>query len=360
MNRRPLASLIDQRHVDSLECVASVLLAIAFAHLLEARNVSWAAFSGFMVMRGHVAESVTRGLLRIVGTSAGGALGLLIAPYAVRSVVLAALALIVVGLPSLYAAITARRAYAWLFVGLTFVMVMLDKLEDPGITTASYVATRMLEVTAGTAACVIVSTVSAVTLRRVWPAERAPAPPPMTWRPDAFRHAAQAAVAMAFLPVVGALWHVPQLAQGAVTIMAAMLIPVAGIGASGLKPVSLRLAYRVAGCLAGAAFGAAFLFAAAGSAPLLILGTMVGVAIGRMIENAAWSFTYVGTQFVLAVLVVLVPDDYAAATIGPGLSRLAGILVGMALLEPVLLAGHVVRSRGARKAEAVRSEAGGV
>jgi len=57
-----------------------------------------------------------------------------------------------------------------------FVMVMLDKLEDPGITTASYVATRMLEVTAGTAACVIVSTVSAVTLRRVWPAERTPAP----------------------------------------------------------------------------------------------------------------------------------------------------------------------------------------
>ena len=37
---------IDARTIDEAECVASVLLAILFAHLLHASNVSWAAFSG--------------------------------------------------------------------------------------------------------------------------------------------------------------------------------------------------------------------------------------------------------------------------------------------------------------------------
>src|SRR6516164_5686704 len=68
------------RMVDELECVASVLLAIVFGHLAGAKNISWAAFSGYMVMRGHVAESFVRGLLRIVGTVAGACLALMLTP----------------------------------------------------------------------------------------------------------------------------------------------------------------------------------------------------------------------------------------------------------------------------------------
>ena len=61
---------INARTIDEIDCVV-VLLAIAFAHLLDAGSVSWAAFSGYMVMRGHVSETFLRGFLRIVGTSAG-------------------------------------------------------------------------------------------------------------------------------------------------------------------------------------------------------------------------------------------------------------------------------------------------
>ena len=56
---------ITPRTIDEIECVVPVLLAIAFAHLLDARNVSWAAFSGYMVMRGHVSETFPRGVLRM-------------------------------------------------------------------------------------------------------------------------------------------------------------------------------------------------------------------------------------------------------------------------------------------------------
>ena len=39
----------------------------------------------------------------------------------------------------------------------------------------------------------------------------------------------------------------------------------------------------------------------------------------------------------------LVPDSYADAAITPARERLTGILVGMALLEPVLLGWHLLR-----------------
>ena len=68
------------RMVDELECVASVLLAIALGHLADVQNISWAAFSGYMVMRGHISESLVRGVLRIIGTIAGALLALVATP----------------------------------------------------------------------------------------------------------------------------------------------------------------------------------------------------------------------------------------------------------------------------------------
>jgi uncharacterized membrane protein YccC len=75
------------RLVDELECVLSVLLAIVFAHAVGAQNVSWAAFSGYMVMRGHVSQSLLRGVLRVGGTTLGAGLALLIVPRLLPSLI---------------------------------------------------------------------------------------------------------------------------------------------------------------------------------------------------------------------------------------------------------------------------------
>jgi multidrug efflux pump subunit AcrB len=174
--------------------------------------------------------------------------------------------------------------------------------------------------------------------RSRWPGARAPSPPRIGWHPDALRHAAQGALALAFLPPLGALFQIRDLAQGAINIMAVMLVPVSSLGVSGLAPVSRKLMQRVAGCLAGAALAAGVLFAACGAPAVLILGTAVGVLVGRHIENGGHPHVYVGAQFTLAILVTLVPDSYAHAAISPALDRLYGILVGLALLEPVLVA----------------------
>ena len=86
-------------------------------------------------------------------------------------------------MPPSYGAITGRRAYAWLFVGLTFEMILLDTLEHPALAIGTFARTRMLEVAAGTVACVVVSCLSTLTARRRWPAERAPPAKRAGWHP---------------------------------------------------------------------------------------------------------------------------------------------------------------------------------
>jgi uncharacterized membrane protein YccC len=295
-----------------------------------------------MVMRGHVRDSLLRGTLRILGTAVGVGLAVLLIPTVVHSVLLSSLAIALVGGVSLYCALTGRRSYAWLFVALTFGMILMDKLETPQHSIAIFAATRMLEVVAGTTACIVVSALSNLTARRRWPGKRMAKAKAVGWHPHALRHAAQAAVALAVLPWLGAWWGAPQLGQSAISIVAVMLVPVSSLGSSGFVPVSRKLALRVAGCLAGAGLAGAVLFVAHHSAVLLILGTAIGVIIGRHIENGSHSLAYIGTQFTLAVLVTLVPDSYADAAIAPAFERLYGILIGMAVLEPVLAVWHVV------------------
>ena len=328
------------RVVDEAECVLSVLLAILLGHLIGVENVSWAAFSGYMVMRGHVLDSLLRGTLRIAGTGIGVGLAILIVPTAVHALALSSLACGLVGAATLYASMTRKHSYAWLFVGLTFEMILLDKLETPGHSIAVFATTRLWEVVAGTFACVVVSALSNLTARRRWPGKRVMLAQPAGWNPNALRHALQAGAALALLPPLGAMTGAPQLGQSAISILAVMLVPVSSLGVSGFLPVSRRLVQRVAGCLAGAMLAAAVLLLAHGSAAALLAGTALGVVIGRHIENGGHGLAYVGTQFTLAVLVTLVPDSYAAAAAAPGFDRLYGILIGMAVLEPLLAAWH--------------------
>ena len=328
------------RMVDEIECVCSVLLAIVLGHLVGAVNISWAAFSGYMVMRGHVSESFRRGILRILGTGLGAAIAVAIFPVAASNPIAASAALAVIGGCSLYGALTHRHAYGFLFIGLTFAMILLGYPRS-WIDLLSFASSRILEVFAGTSACVIVSMVSTLTLRQKWPADLRPAPIIPGWHPDAARHAAQAALAMALLPLVHELWRLPELGQAAVSIMAVMMVPVSRIGGSGLVPVSRRMVLRVVGCCCGAALAAVILLIARGSANILIAGALFGVMIGRHIENGPTAVAYSGTQFVLAMLVALVPDSYVAPDPDAGVARLAGILIGIALLEPVLAAFHV-------------------
>lgn len=347
-----------RRMADELECVASVLLAIVLAHLVGAQMIAWAAFTAFVLMKGPMAETFLRAVLRMIGTLLGATLGIWFERLSSGALWQTMLATALIGGIGLFGMLTARRAYGWLLFGLTFIMIVLDRLEHPTLQVEALALTRVLEVGAGTLACLIVSLIATVTARRWWPISIAPAPPPVGWHPDAARHALQAAIALSVLPIVHRYFDVPELAQAGVTIVAVMIVPVAGLGSSGLKPVSGRLRQRALGCLCGGMLAAAILFLAGGSMPVLVAGTCLGIIVGRHIENGGARRSYLGLQFTLAVLIVLVPDDYANASIGPGLERLISIFIGMAILLPVLIGGHFVnpRRRGTNAPDTPASE----
>ena len=337
--RRELRILLTpgRRMADELECVASVLLAVVLAHLVGAQMIAWAAFSAFVLMKGPMAETLVRGVLRMIGTLAGATLAIWFVRLSPGAVWAMMLATALIGGIGLYGTLTAKRSYAWLLFGLTFVMIVLDKLQQPGIDIQALAITRVLEVGAGTVACVVVSLVSTLTARRLWPALPNPPAPPVGWDADAARHAVQAGVAVGLLPLLNHFVAIPELAQAGVTIIAVMIVPVAGLGASGLAPVSRRLRHRALGCLAGGVLASLVLLVAGGSIPVLIAGTCLGIIAGRHIENGGPARAYLGLQFTLAVLIVLIPDDYSNVAIEPGLRRFASIFIGMAVLVPILL-----------------------
>lgn len=337
-----IAIRVNSRVLDEAECVTSVLLSITVAHLVGATNVAWAAFAGLLVMRGHATDTLQRGLLRTVGTVLGGVAAFLVVPLLAGGLVLGATGLLVVGTLTIYMALTARHAYAWLISGLTFLMVMLDKIEHPRAELADFVQTRLLENVTGTGVCVLVSVASTLTLRRWWPAIRTPALTPLGWHRDAFRHALQGGIALALLIILAHQMPVPALAQGAIAIVAVMLVPTSELRESTLSPVTNRLFYRLIGCAAGGAFAGLFVFIANGSAALLMAGTALGVIVGRHWETGDHAHRYAGTQFTFAVLITLVPDSFTDASIVPGWQRLLAVFTGMALIEPVLITFHAI------------------
>jgi uncharacterized membrane protein YccC len=239
------------RLVDEAECVASVLLAIALAHLTGATHVSWAAFTGYMVMRGQASETLRRAILRIIGTAVGALLCLGVLQTAGHSMIVLGLAMALVGTISLYGAITARYAYAWLFLGLTFAMMLYDRVAMPAADPRTFAVMRMIETLAGTAACVSVSLLG---LDAAAPLARDPRAQAqgVGWRPDAMIHGARGGVALALLLGLATIYDLPALVSGSITIMAVMLIPVTAVdGPNGLRQVSRRLWHRLLGCLAG-------------------------------------------------------------------------------------------------------------
>lgn len=334
-----------RRMSDELECVASVLLAIALAHLVGAQMIAWAAFSAFVLMKGPISETLLRAVLRMIGTLLGATLAIYFDRSSSGALWEVMLIPAVVGGIGLYGMLTARRAYAWLLFGLTFLMILLERVEHPAIDLEDIARTRVLEVGAGTLASLVVSLASTLTTQRWWPAEGSVTKPPLGWHPRAARHAVQAAVAISLLPLVHRYLGIPELAQAGVTIMAVMIVPVDGLVSQGIEPISDRLRQRALGCICGGALAAAVLFSAQGAMPILIAGTCLGIIIGRHIENGNARYAYLGLQFTLAVLIVLVPDDYSQVTISSGIERLVSIFVGMAMLLPILTLAHFTSPR---------------
>ena len=328
------------------KAVLSVLLAVTAATLLQLDDLSWAAFSGYMVMRADVSEAIPRGLMRIAGTLGGAAVGVALAPGIADSPPLLIAAVFGASWVGTFGAMKSRYSYAWLFFGLTAGMVMIEALSSPS-NVLHFAATRAGEIVVGTGSCFIVASLFAAA--GAPEGTRAPRPETATstglprlssalnetWLADNWPligHSTRAAVAVASLPIIWRIFDIEDYAQTAVTSYVVMIVPAAVVHGRQHHALYERMAHRTLGCLLGSAVALAAIPMVGESLLMEAVVLATGVWIGYHVQNGREGVGYLGTQFALGLLITLVQGPGPITDITPGLERLLGIVIGSAAL----------------------------
>jgi uncharacterized membrane protein YccC len=335
---------------DALKAVLSVLLAVAAAMMLHLPDIVWAALSGFIVMKSRLAEALPRGLNRILGTLAGAVLGFIAARWVAPSPVLLMAALFLFTWVGIFQATVSGFSYGWTLFGVTASLVLTQGLADAD-STAAFAATRVAEVTIGTAAALLVS--FAFELSGAPPGQGAPQAAPVAgatlslrrlcdeaWLAAHWRlitHAARAAIAVAMLPLIWRAFDITNYAQTAVTSYIVMIVPAGVIERGESEVIYTRMLHRGLGCLLGALLALLCLRIAADDRLLWALCLSLGVWIGFSLQSGKTGIAYVGTQFAFAFLFTFVQGPGPATSVTPGLERLLGIAIGAVTMTVVLL-----------------------
>ncbi len=344
-----------QRAMFCAEAVLSVALSVALAHALHLSDTWWAAISGFAVMQMSFSGCVQRATHRILGTLLGALLGTLVGPLIGDRPWLFIPVLGLIGGVCVYRANGAVASYAWVLGGITALMVtyeahMLISMEK----TASFAALRVEEVLVGTLACVLVSGlfyVATRAYRRLWPDSTAAAagaaagtagaaaPPPLRSLHAARRLLGlQSGLAIAAIAALTYTLRLPGFAQALVTTVAVMVLPVSSLVIRDQRPVVEKMVQRVAGCLLAGVLGIALLPLMNGAAIPCMLALSCGVWIGCHVQTGSAGASYIGRQFTIAFIMVFVQDHQWSADPVPALMRLAGILIGIAVLAAAMFA----------------------
>jgi uncharacterized membrane protein YccC len=335
---------------EPLKVVLSVLLAVMAASLLRLDDLFWAAFSGYMVMRADVTVTIPRGLMRIAGTVGGALLGLLLAPAVADAPLLLMAALFAVSWIGTFQAMASRYSYAWLFFGLTAGLVLTDAVGAPA-TVLHFAGTRVAEIIVGTGACMLVASLFATDAPAGAAATPGGAPagsrcsrPRSALGEEWLRehwplvtHSTRAALAVALLPLVWRWLQIQDFTQTAVTSYVIMIVPAAIVRERHHNAIYERMAHRTLGCLLGSCTAIACLSVFSNDLPAAVLTLCAGIWVGNHIQSGREGIGYLGTQFVLGFLVTFVQGPAPVASILPGLERLAGVLIGSAMLCLLIL-----------------------
>lgn len=333
---------------EPLKAVLSVLMAVTLADVLELDDLVWAAFSGYMVMRADASVVTQRALMRIAGTLSGAAFGVVLVPMIADEPPLLVVSLFIATWIGIFGALKSRYSYAWVFFGITAGLVMTEALAAPD-NVLHFAATRVAEITVGTASCVLVASlfspsrmethtgaqIIANAAREASPASRVLSEAWFEVHGVLLGHAMRSALAVALLPLVWRWFEIEDFSQTALTSFVIMVVPDAVVGEGRHRAIIERMAHRAAGCLLGSVVALGSLSALGDTLLPSLIVLSVGVWIGHHVQNGRSGVSYVGTQFVLGLLTTLVQGPGPITDITPGLERLVGILIGIAV--PCLL-----------------------
>jgi uncharacterized membrane protein YccC len=328
---------------EPLKAVVSVFIAVTLADALELDDLSWAAFSGYMVMRADASEATQRGLMRIAGTVSGAAFGVAVGPAIADEPALLVGALFIATWIGIFGALKSQYSYAWVFFGITACLVMTEALAAPD-DVLHFAATRVAEIAVGIASCILIANLFSAS--RIEPqagaqimtsasreASLAPTVLSEAWF-DAhwvlLEHATRSALAVAVLPLVWRWFEIEDFSQTAITSFVIMFVPVAVLREGLHRAIIARMTHRAVGCLLGSVVALGSLWVLGDTLLPSLFVLSVGIWVGHHIQNGRNGVSYIGTQFVLGLLITLVQGPGPITDITPGLERFVGILIGVA------------------------------
>jgi uncharacterized membrane protein YccC len=335
------------RGTEALAAALSVAVAALAALMLHSDEPWWATVSAWMVTRSSLAAALSRGLMRIVGSTAGAAVAVILLGRFAYEPLPFCLCLFVMAWLGLFGFAKSRHGYAWLIWAITGNLVMLIALDQPD-TAFTTAVNRIADVTIGTTSALlvtfllpalpdspstpVVSSSNALPLlfwsRRharqfeLWLRENLPL----------ILHACRGGLTVMVLPLL-LNWLAPLGSSTlAVTAVAVMAIPTTAIREPDGRTVVQRGIHRLVGCALGALLGLLCLHWVGSNFPLWLLLLMGGVWFNSQIQSGSTGISYVGTQAGLAFLLSTVQGQGPPLSPIPGIDRLAGIIAGLSVL----------------------------
>ncbi|MBZ9938339.1 FUSC family protein [Mesorhizobium sp. BR1-1-16] len=299
-----------------------VVGAVFVALLAGFENPYWAGLSALVIANSDRDELFTKGLLRIAGTFAGVFAGYiaaqLLAGFAIGQ---AAAAMLAAGI-AIYGRQRSAFAYAWFYGGVTFLLVIVASIGDPG-GLYDFAQNRCYEIVTG----VSVATLASWALGPgAGGTTRIVAHPSSVTPADARRLAYAAALGTLAILFAWTSFSLPSLTQ---VIVSSLIVIDA-------NPVATRhrSLQRIIGCFIGGAAGLAVIGIDATGFVWWTAALTLGVYLSARIHLGGTANAYIGTQTAIAFLVTLV-DSGPPTSIVPPVQRLVGIILGVALMSLV-------------------------
>src|SRR5215472_8087028 len=310
----------------------AIVLAVLIGCAMHLQEVWWAAISAYVSTN---PLSVARGLRRILGTIGGALLVIVSIGWLAYDPVACCLVLFIVTTVGIIGFNVSPHGYAWLFVCVTFGMVLLTSLSDPENAFSIGVG-RIIEVVIGT--CAAMAIASVLTDERA-----SPGTPAHGWsnllesRLPITLHAIRAGVTVALMPIVWSTFDLPGASQMAVTLAAVLATPVrADLAETHRHTISHGL-QRLIGCLVGGLLALALLGLSFGFMLPWLIALAGGVWLFAYVQHGTHNATYVGTQAGVVFVTTLVQGSGPPESILPGIDRFAGISLGLLMLFVAML-----------------------
>lgn len=310
----------------ALATAIGVIVAVYIALWMGLEQPYWAALSVMIISNTDRGALFTKGVLRVVGTFIGVATGYVAALWseelAPAQLVLAALA---AGIGT-YGRQRSAYGYAWFYGALTFMLLIACAMTTPD-QLYSFAHYRCYEIVIGV-------TVATLAHWAIGPGTRdlpkgLIAQSTDTTPESALKQSAIAALGVATIVVIWALFDLPQLVQ---VLISSLVIVDANPAASRHRGFQ-----RILGCIIGGVTALAIIWVDAVHIWWWIISMGLGVFIFARLHLGKTPNAYIGTQSAIALLVTLVgtgPPD----SILPPVERLIGIVIGVSIMTVLLWA----------------------